>query len=530
MAQATAGGNCVNSGGVLNSQGYNLESANTCNFTSLTDLHDTDPVLGPLQANGGPTVTHALLAGSPAIDKGSAICLKTDQRGLARPQGIACDIGAYEFMNMTDLAIAASVAPMTITLGTNVTYTLRISNLGPETATLLTLTDELPNGVNLVTATLTGGLCGHGSPLTCTLPTLAAGLNATATIVVAPLHFGPITNTASVSAATPDVNVNNNKIVTVISVLPTRADLTPPGPVANLTVTLLTTQGTTLRWAAATDNVGVVGYRIFAHTDGTNQAPCLAGIAAGTATTYTVTTLTTHTGYQLWVVAYDQAGNVLSLAALAPVHIMTLALPVGVVQISLEPPQPTELDVISIIVSGVHTSSCVPQYQSHQRIGYLIAIQSMPSPEMFCLPAEFPWRYAITVGPLAAGQYTVTHTLGQVVDTTFFTVTAATPGAPVFQVDSRQSQAATVGALFQYALKAIGGSTPTYALLQGPTGMTINPATGQLQWLPTTTSVGDVTVTVRAANTLGSTLYTFQLTVLPGASLRHSFLPLVTHS
>jgi cysteine-rich repeat protein len=55
-----------------------------------------DPLLGELQNNGGPTDTHALLESSPAIDKGDPNCAGTDQRGVARPQGNACDIGAYE--------------------------------------------------------------------------------------------------------------------------------------------------------------------------------------------------------------------------------------------------------------------------------------------------------------------------------------------------------------------------------------------------------------------------------------------------
>ncbi|HEX5575710.1 MAG TPA: choice-of-anchor Q domain-containing protein [Gemmatimonadales bacterium] len=56
-----------------------------------------DPKLGPLTLNGGPTPTHALLLGSPAIDAGStADCPATDQRGVSRPQGAACDIGSYE--------------------------------------------------------------------------------------------------------------------------------------------------------------------------------------------------------------------------------------------------------------------------------------------------------------------------------------------------------------------------------------------------------------------------------------------------
>lgn len=57
-----------------------------------------DPLLGPLADNGGPTLTHLPLAGSPAIDAAGAICPPpaVDQRGAARPQGSACDIGAVE--------------------------------------------------------------------------------------------------------------------------------------------------------------------------------------------------------------------------------------------------------------------------------------------------------------------------------------------------------------------------------------------------------------------------------------------------
>lgn len=56
-----------------------------------------DPLLGPLALNGGPTRTHALLLRSPAIDAASSSpCPTTDQRGVLRPQGAACDIGSYE--------------------------------------------------------------------------------------------------------------------------------------------------------------------------------------------------------------------------------------------------------------------------------------------------------------------------------------------------------------------------------------------------------------------------------------------------
>jgi len=89
-----------NCGGSVDSLGYNLADDTSCGFTQLTDLVVADAMLGPLQDNGGPTETHDLLPGSPAIDAGSMDCPPpdTDQRGVARPQGTDCDIGAVEYM------------------------------------------------------------------------------------------------------------------------------------------------------------------------------------------------------------------------------------------------------------------------------------------------------------------------------------------------------------------------------------------------------------------------------------------------
>lgn len=95
-----AGGNC-NSG--LTSTGYNITSDSSCGLGTATDLPNTNPQLGPLQNNGGSTLTHALLLGSPAINSGSG-CPAVDQRGVARPFGPACDRGAYEF-NKTVLKV-----------------------------------------------------------------------------------------------------------------------------------------------------------------------------------------------------------------------------------------------------------------------------------------------------------------------------------------------------------------------------------------------------------------------------------------
>jgi hypothetical protein len=65
-----------------------------------SDLLGVDPKLGPLRDNGGPTWTHALLTGSPAIDAGDpAGAPSQDQRGVPRPQGRGFDIGAYEYLS-----------------------------------------------------------------------------------------------------------------------------------------------------------------------------------------------------------------------------------------------------------------------------------------------------------------------------------------------------------------------------------------------------------------------------------------------
>ena len=78
------------------SGGYNLVQDDSCN-PSASDLINGNALIGPLADNGGPTFTRALSPGSPAIDAANdASCPATDQRGVARPQGAHCDIGAYE--------------------------------------------------------------------------------------------------------------------------------------------------------------------------------------------------------------------------------------------------------------------------------------------------------------------------------------------------------------------------------------------------------------------------------------------------
>lgn len=89
-----------------NSMGIDRGNLIVSHSTCGTPVSTADPLLGPLQDNGGSTWTHALLAGSPAIDAGDPdACLATDQRGLPRPvdgdgdETAVCDIGAVEYQS-----------------------------------------------------------------------------------------------------------------------------------------------------------------------------------------------------------------------------------------------------------------------------------------------------------------------------------------------------------------------------------------------------------------------------------------------
>jgi hypothetical protein len=100
VAGGTGSAGCA---GSIVSLGHNLESGDSCGFHGTGDLTNTDPKVGPLVFNGGPTMTHALQPGSPAIDAGDGTtCPATDQRGASRPVdgdgngAVGCDIGGFE--------------------------------------------------------------------------------------------------------------------------------------------------------------------------------------------------------------------------------------------------------------------------------------------------------------------------------------------------------------------------------------------------------------------------------------------------
>ncbi len=117
-----------------------------------------NPLLGPLSDNGGITLTHTLLAGSPAIDQGSSTSsLSSDQRGdgFARTAdnlnivnaSDGTDIGAVELVQVgeiADLSLTQVVDDPNPVLGQDVTFTITLTNDGPDRATNIEVFDLLP--------------------------------------------------------------------------------------------------------------------------------------------------------------------------------------------------------------------------------------------------------------------------------------------------------------------------------------------------------------------------------------------------
>ena len=102
LKAGASGANIYSNGGAVISLGYNLSNDNGNGFlTGPGDQTNTDPLLGPLQDNGGPTFTHELLPGSPAINAGDPNFTpppRHDQRGHGFPRVVhgRIDIGSFE--------------------------------------------------------------------------------------------------------------------------------------------------------------------------------------------------------------------------------------------------------------------------------------------------------------------------------------------------------------------------------------------------------------------------------------------------
>ncbi len=232
-----AGNNCYsqNSTGVFSAiqttSEYVISDDSTCELTGTGDQPNTTPSLSSvLGTNGGLTLTHAVLFPSAVIDSGpstpaNCYATTTDQRGFPRPvdggSSGDCDIGAFEYnatTSVADIGVTIEADRSPVLNGATLTYTVKVTNHGPDTATNVVLADDLA-AANVSYLSDTGS-CSGAPALSCSLGTITSGSSQTITIsVTAPATPGQITNTISVAATENDLNASNNSATKAINVI-----------------------------------------------------------------------------------------------------------------------------------------------------------------------------------------------------------------------------------------------------------------------------------------------------------------------
>jgi uncharacterized repeat protein (TIGR01451 family) len=142
---------------------------------------------------------------------------------------------ALQIEPLADLAITKLDSPDPAGQGGNLTYSITVTNAGPNAAANVQVVDSLPAGVNFISAIASAGSCSQAmGVVTCNLGTLAAGATASVTLLVSPSQCsGTFMNVATVSSSTADSNPGNNSAAASTTVI----DMTAPVHCNNPVVT-----------------------------------------------------------------------------------------------------------------------------------------------------------------------------------------------------------------------------------------------------------------------------------------------------
>jgi CSLREA domain-containing protein len=210
--------------------GRNIDSGVTCGF-GAGHLSSTAPQLGGLGSAGGQTDGLLPALTSPAIGQaGTCPDDGVDQRGAPAPTGAACDIGAVELSSNLSVALTqsrADVAP-----GGDVTYIATVANTGLDPAEAATLDVTASGAAEVVTAVSSTGTCTKA--IRCELGTIAAGAQATVTIVLRAGAAGSLTAAATVASTTPGASAADDVASASAAITPAPGGGPPPlAPAAN---------------------------------------------------------------------------------------------------------------------------------------------------------------------------------------------------------------------------------------------------------------------------------------------------------
>jgi uncharacterized repeat protein (TIGR01451 family) len=124
-------------------------------------------------------------------------------------------LGGTTATETADLSVTEADSPDPLVLGGELTYSVAVINNGPNDATAVTLTDDLPGSTQLISATPSQGSCGGVTRVICDIGTLPVGEAAAVTIVVSPISAGFVSNGVSIAGNEVDPNVGDNTAVAV---------------------------------------------------------------------------------------------------------------------------------------------------------------------------------------------------------------------------------------------------------------------------------------------------------------------------
>ena len=197
----------VGATGNVTSTNSSLIVSATATFTLVVQVNAATPV--------GTTITNTASVSSAASDPNAA------NNSAAAMTLVAA--------NVSDLSITKTASPSqpAYRLNVDVTFTITVTNGGPNVANSVTVTDTLPANMTFVSATPSQGTCSGTSTVTCSVGTMASGATATITIIAHTASVGPATNTATVSSTSSDPNPANNTAVLTLAIVVDIPTLSP---------------------------------------------------------------------------------------------------------------------------------------------------------------------------------------------------------------------------------------------------------------------------------------------------------------
>ena len=215
--------------GSANATGVHATLTTSTKYVAVTQANSdyNDLTVGA----SGTNLTHFTVSTSSNLACGTPIeftlVLKSDQvtRSTAFSVQTGCTDGGGRCPGI-DLGLAMTTSPGSVIVQSPLTYTITVVNNGPDTARGVTVSQNLPAGVNFVSATVSQGTYNlSGGLFAASLGELTVGSSATITLVVSPTAVGSISSTATVGSLDPDFNPANNSVTVVTPVKPPSADL-----------------------------------------------------------------------------------------------------------------------------------------------------------------------------------------------------------------------------------------------------------------------------------------------------------------